>query len=104
MLSSDPLSRPASSPRPESLRSTTATTSIDFGSGRCGDRGGLVVERNASQASLISGPAGITLFRESSTEPGLHYRNGEMLLTLWGDNLTLEQGRNTLRCIRTDQA
>ena len=70
----------------------------------CGDRGGLVVERNASQASLISGPAGITLFRESSTEPGLHYRNGEMLLTLWGDNLTLEQGRNTLRCIRTDQA
>ena len=70
----------------------------------CGDRGGLVVERNASQASLISGPAGITLFRESSTEPGLRYRNGEMLLVLWGDNLTLEQGRSTLRCIRTDQA
>jgi hypothetical protein len=44
------------------------------------------------------------LFRESSTEPGLRYRNGEMLLVLWGDNLTLEQGRSTLRCIRTDQA
>lgn len=70
----------------------------------CGAQGQLVVERNDAQASLISGSNRFTLFRESSDQPGLQFRNGEMVLTLWGDNLTLEQERRKLQCSRTDQA
>ena len=70
----------------------------------CGEQGALVVERNAAQAALISGRNSFTLFREASEEPGLRYRNGSMLMTLWGDNLSLEQDRHKVQCIRTDQA
>jgi len=70
----------------------------------CGDRGVLVVERNDAQASLISGGSRFTLFREATNQPGLHFQNDAMALTLWGDNLTLEQGRRKLQCTRTDQA
>ena len=70
----------------------------------CGSQGQLVVERNDAQASLITGRNRITLFREVSTQPGLRFRNGEMELTLWGDNLSLEQERRKLQCSRTDQA
>ena len=70
----------------------------------CGDKGQVVVERNDAQASLISGRYRSTLFREASSEPGLHFRNGEMQLLLWGDSLTLQQQQRKLQCIRTDQA
>lgn len=70
----------------------------------CGDRGMLVVERNDAQASLISGRNRFTLFRVASSQPGLRYGGDGMELTLWGDSLTLEEGRRTLQCSRTDQA
>jgi hypothetical protein len=70
----------------------------------CGPQGGLVVERNDAQASLISGNVRYTLFREASSQPGLIFQSEAMTLTLWGDSLTLEQGRRKLQCTRTDQA
>ncbi len=70
----------------------------------CGEQGVLVVERNDAQASLISGGQRFTLFRLANNQPGLHYGTEGMELTLWGDSLTLEQGRRTLSCSRTDEA
>jgi hypothetical protein len=70
----------------------------------CGDQGGLVVERNDAQASLISGRSRFTLFRIGSSQPGVRYGSEAMELILWGDNLTLEQGRRKMQCTRTDQA
>jgi len=70
----------------------------------CGTQGVLVVERNDAQASLISGSNRFTLFRESGSQPGLIFQSEAMTLTLWGDSLTLEQGRRTLQCTKTDQA
>jgi hypothetical protein len=70
----------------------------------CSGQGGLIVERNDAQASLISGNVRYTLFREASNQPGLMFRSEAMTLTLWGDSLTLEQGRRKLQCTRTDQA
>ena len=70
----------------------------------CGDQGILVVERNDAQASLISGRSRFTLFRIASSQPGLRFATDGMELILWGDNLTLEQGRRKLQCTRTDQA
>jgi hypothetical protein len=52
----------------------------------------------------VSGGNRITLFRETSNEPGLHFRSAAMELRLWGDDLMLEQGARKLHCIRTDQA
>ena len=70
----------------------------------CGDQGVLVVERNDAQASLISGRNRFTLFRVASSNPGMRFVSDGMELILWGDALTLEQGRRTLQCTRTDQA
>ena len=70
----------------------------------CGDQGSVVVERNDAQASLISGRSSFTLFRVASSQPGLRFATDGMELILWGDNLTLEQGRRKLQCTRTDQA
>ena len=70
----------------------------------CGDQGSVVVERNDAQASLISGRSRFTLFRVASSQPGLRFATDGMELILWGDNLTLEQGRRKLLCTRTDQA
>lgn len=70
----------------------------------CSGQGGLIVERNDAQASLISGNVRYTLFREASNQAGLMFRSEAMTLTLWGDSLTLEQGRRKLQCTRTDQA
>jgi hypothetical protein len=69
----------------------------------CPNQGSLVLERNASQASLISGGTQMTLFREASDAPGLRYRNDEMRLILRGDELTLERLPLKLTCVRTDQ-
>lgn len=70
----------------------------------CGDQGMVVVERNDSQAALISGRSRFTLFRVASSQPGLRFASDAMELILWGDALTLEQGRRRLQCTRTDQA
>ena len=70
----------------------------------CGDQGVLVVERNDTQASLISGRNRFTLFRVASSQPGTRYGSEAMELILWRDNLTVEQGRRKLQCTRTDQA
>ena len=69
----------------------------------CGDRFSVVLERNASQASLIAGRSRSTLFREASDLPGLRYRNEQMTLILKGDVLTMEQLSHRLECLRTEQ-
>ena len=70
----------------------------------CGGQGAVVVERNDAQASLISGNSRFTLFREAGSQPGLIFQSEAMTLTLWGDSLTLEQGRRTRQRTKTDQA
>ena len=70
----------------------------------CGEQGSVVVERNDAQASLISGRSRFTLFRVASSQPGLRFATDGMELILWGDSLTLDQGRRKLQCTRTDQA
>jgi hypothetical protein len=70
----------------------------------CPGQGMVVVERNDSQASILSGGVRFTLFRESGEGPGLHYRNDNMRLTLRDDELTLEQQPQRLTCNRTDDA
>lgn len=69
----------------------------------CDRRISLVLERNASQASLISGGSRSLLFREDSEAPGLRYRNDQMLIVLRGDELLLERLPDRLRCVRTEQ-
>ncbi|MFN5163207.1 MAG: hypothetical protein ACK5IA_15260 [Cyanobacteriota bacterium] len=69
----------------------------------CSGSGSLVIERNDSQASLISGGTRLTLFREEADAPGLRYRNGDMRLILRGDELTVEQLPRQLTCVRTEQ-
>ena len=70
----------------------------------CRDRVAVLVERNESQASLISGHARLTLFRDQNDQPGLRFSNGETRLILDGDELTLEQLPTKLSCVRTDNA
>lgn len=69
----------------------------------CPNRGALVLERNESQASLISGGSQILLFREASDAPGTRYRNDQVQVILRGDELTLERLPLKLVCVRTDQ-
>ncbi|MEB3334956.1 MAG: hypothetical protein VKP70_08225 [Cyanobacteriota bacterium] len=69
-----------------------------------GKGGGVVLERNASQAALISGGSITTLFREASDGPALVYRNEELRLILRGDELTLERLPLTITCLRSEQA
>jgi hypothetical protein len=68
----------------------------------CPDKGALVLERNESQASLISGRSRFTLFREASDAPGLRFSNEAMRLILRGDELTVEQLPMILTCLRTE--
>ena len=69
----------------------------------CPNRGALVLERNDSQASLISGGSQMILFREASDAPGIRYRNDQVQVILRGDELTLERLPLKLVCVRTDQ-
>ena len=69
----------------------------------CAERGGIVLERNASQAALISGGSRTTLFREASDDPTLIYRNDDLRLILRGDELTLERLPLTITCLRSEQ-
>jgi hypothetical protein len=69
----------------------------------CADRMAVVLERNASQASLIAGHTRTTLFREASDLPGLRYENESLRVILRGDELTLEQLPVRRVCVRTEQ-
>ncbi|KEF43385.1 MAG: hypothetical protein ER33_01185 [Cyanobium sp. CACIAM 14] len=69
----------------------------------CSDRLSVVLERNASQASLIAGDARATLFREESDAPGLRYQNESLRVILRGDELTLEQLPVRRVCVRTEE-
>lgn len=69
----------------------------------CSEREAVVLERNASQASLISGSSRITLFREASEAPALIYRNDDLRLILRGDELTVERLPQTIKCLRSEE-
>jgi hypothetical protein len=69
----------------------------------CSERGGVVLERNASQAALISGGSVTTLFREPAAGPELVYRRDGMTLILRGDELTLERLPMKITCVRSEQ-
>ncbi|MEA5442492.1 hypothetical protein [Cyanobium gracile] len=69
----------------------------------CGGRVSVVLERNASQASLIAGRTRSTLFREESDAPGLRYQNESLRVILRGDELTLEQLPSRRICVRSEQ-
>ena len=69
----------------------------------CSEKGDVVLERNASQAALISGGAITTFFRESTDGPALIYRNDDFRLILRGDELTLERLPVTITCVRSEQ-
>jgi hypothetical protein len=69
----------------------------------CAENGGVVLERNASQATLISRGSHTTFFRETSSDPALIYRNDDFRLILRGDELTLERLPMTITCLRSEQ-
>jgi hypothetical protein len=69
----------------------------------CTEKGGVVLERNASQAALISGGSVTTLFREASEGPSLIYRNQDLRLILRGDELTVERLPMKITCLRSEQ-
>ena len=70
----------------------------------CPGRGAVVVERNDSQASLLSGGFRSTLFRDGGSGGELSFRNDDVRLTLQGDVLTLEQATRQITCLRTQEA
>lgn len=69
----------------------------------CPNRSTLVLERNASQASLIGGGGQVILFREDRETPGVSYANGSMRVIVEGDELTFERLPLKLVCLRTEQ-
>ena len=69
----------------------------------CNAQARVVLERNDSQASLISDAGRMLLFRETSQEAGLRYRNETLSVILRGDELTLEQPPKRLICLRTEE-
>ena len=69
----------------------------------CPGRGTVVVERNDSQASLLSGGFRSTLFREPASGGEISFRNDDFRVTLQGDVLTLEQAARQITCLRTEE-
>lgn len=69
----------------------------------CSGTNEIVLERNSSQASLITGNQRSTLFRDDSASTGLLFRNGGTKLTLRGDVMILERFPQIIRCIRTEE-
>ena len=69
----------------------------------CPGRGTVVVERNDSQASLLSGGFRSTLFREPASGGEISFRNNDFRVTLQGDVLTLEQATRQITCLRTEE-
>ena len=70
----------------------------------CPGRGTVVVERNDSQASLLTGGYRSTLFRDPASGSELSFRNDDFRVTLQGDVLTLEQATRQITCLRTQEA
>jgi len=70
----------------------------------CPGRGTVVVERNDSQASVLSGGFRSTLFREPDSGKELSFRNEDFRVILRGDELNLEQSNRQITCIRTEEA
>ena len=69
----------------------------------CPGRGAVVVERNDSQASLLTGGFRSTLFREPASGGELSFRNDDFRVTLQGDVLTLEQSTRQITCLRSEE-
>ena len=69
----------------------------------CPGRGAVVVERNDSQASLLTGGFRSTLFREPTSGGELSFRNDDFRVTLQGDVLTLEQSTRQITCLRSEE-
>ncbi|MEI6110680.1 MAG: hypothetical protein WCP63_03260 [Cyanobium sp. ELA712] len=69
----------------------------------CPGRGTVVLERNDSQASLLSGGFRSTLFREPASGGEISFRNDDFRVTLQGDVLTLEQATRQITCLRTEE-
>jgi hypothetical protein len=69
----------------------------------CTEKGEVALERNASQAALISGHTRTTLFREASEAPGLIYRNDDLRVMLRGDELTVERFPVKITCLRSEE-
>jgi len=69
----------------------------------CSQQMHLVLGRNESQASLITGAGRMLLFRETAQTAGVSYRNDVMRVILRGDELTLEQLPQRLICLRTEE-
>ena len=65
--------------------------------------GAVVVERNDSQASLLTGGFRSTLFREPTSGGELSFRNDDFRVTLQGDVLTLEQSTRQITCLRSEE-
>ena len=69
----------------------------------CRDRGQLVLERNDAQAALISGGSRATLFRVSTDDSALIYRNDDLRVILRGDELTVERFPLKILCVRSEE-
>lgn len=69
----------------------------------CPRLGRVQLERNDSQASLISRGSRSTVFREESPLPGIRYSGERMTLILMGDLLTIRQGPSSIDCTRTER-
>ena len=70
---------------------------------RCTDESGLLLERNASQASLYRNGYKINLFRDQRTSLVTRYSNDRLTLTLNGDEITIEDLLTSTRCHRFQQ-
>lgn len=70
----------------------------------CRDSNRIVLERNDAQVSVIGGNARTTLFRESSSLPGIRYGTDTLRLIIKGDELIVERLPQRIQCLRTDQA
>ena len=75
----------------------------------CNDRAIVTLERNDAQASLSGSGLRTTLFRDANAQAGLLYRNDMLMVTLKGDELTLDRSKldpfnPKLTCLRTEDA
>jgi hypothetical protein len=69
----------------------------------CTEKGGVMLERNGSQAALISGGSRATLFRVPTDDPALIYRNDDLRVILRGDELTVERFPLKIICVRSEE-
>ncbi|MEN9878395.1 MAG: hypothetical protein RLZZ158_1434 [Cyanobacteriota bacterium] len=70
---------------------------------RCTDDSGLLLERNASQASLYRNGYKTNLFRDQRNSLVTRYSNERLTLTVNGDEITIEDLLTRTRCHRFQQ-